>query len=262
MGPPHPETSIAMKPAALLLMNVLVAGAAVGAYHLAVGSTAPRGGEARPDEGTAQAVRALEREVERLKASAAAGVRPPQATDRSAELARLLDGANARLRALEEKAGVAPPADPTAPDTPSLPVPSTPGTSESPAWTEEQIGSLRTMLDEVDRRKQVERETEQLKRRFEKLQVTLAPDDEAKAIALALDYSKRLREMFPRGSAGNAAEEREAALARMSEARNELQASFARFLPNDTVQTLMKAFPEAPKASGFTPRPRPSPDGK
>ncbi len=249
-----------MKPFVMLLANVVVAAAAVGVYHMAVVAPGRSGGAAPADEETAKAMRTLEKDVERLKADSAVRLLPAAAPDRTADLARQLERAIARLKALEEKAGV--PSPPAGEEPPPLPVPPSAGGPLAPGWTEPQIVALRAMLDEVDRRKQAERETEQWKRRIEAVKATLSAEQEQQVLDLALDYNHRLKELFGKGSAGFSLEERQAALDRMTQMRSDLEGSFRRFLPDETVTALMKAFPEAPKSAAPIPRPRPAPDGK
>jgi hypothetical protein len=200
-----------MKAVAVVLTSVFVTAVGVAAYHALAAK--PPADDSKANATLAQDVRVLRAEFERLRAD------------------------------LLKAARVGNPAPAPAGDGSTTGLPAT----KPPTWTDEQVATMRSLMEEVERRREQERETEGVKRRLDALSLSLSPAETDRVLGIALDYTRQAREVVPRNALAMTPEERQAALDKRGQLRSDLEATFRGFLPPETVEKLMKAFPEVPR---------------
>jgi hypothetical protein len=202
-----------------VLVPIVVAVAIVGAYHVLV---APRAGPASRE------VAALADDVKALRKEAA--------------------DARAAVAALSAR-GTAPAGTTTPPSAghtvASAPRPPAPGSPEA-----EDLAAFRAKLEEVERIRQAERESDGWRRRVAATGVSLTPAQATDVVALGMGYQESVRALLPKGSVAATAEEREAAHRKMEELRAGVQVRLLQIVPEKAVEKLMPLFPGPPKARG------------
>ena len=207
----------------------------------------------------------LRRDVSKLldsyeAANRAAGVAGLEASDLGARLMRI----DARMKALEDgqaqakNAGGATGTDPAAPSgasdgsaaDPLVP----PGASPSAdvPFTEEQVAVARRIIDEVDRRKEQERNEERVKQALTRISVSLTPDQEKAVTALVTTYQQKMRDVF-RGGFGRSDDERRVATEKVEALRASWENDLRNIVPAADADKVMEGmgrngFP------GFMPR--------
>src|SRR5947207_12555511 len=125
------------------IVSALVAAAALAVYHVAIAPKALPASGPGDASASAEEVAALRREVEAFRKAAAGGGAPSSAA--SASLAARISALEGRLIPASAEAGA---------NNARLPA----GVG-SRSFTEEQLESLRAMLDEVEARRNTDRET-------------------------------------------------------------------------------------------------------
>jgi hypothetical protein len=195
--------------AALVLGQVAVAAAVVGAYHVFVSRAAPGTGD----------LATLTDEVKSLRSEGAE--------------------ARAAIAALERR-GTAP--DPARGGAPPAARPA------SLPESADDLASFRARLEEVERLRQIERDSDSWRRRIVATGVPLTPNQVSDLVAIGVGYQDAVRTLLPKGAAGSTVEERETANRRMEALRAEVQVRLAQTYPEATVAKLMPLFPAPPKA--------------
>ncbi len=228
--------------------NVLVTLAIVAAYHALV---APRPQPAGPSSAPAtapsapsdDALAALRRRVLALE-QASAGSRP--SGDVSAgDLSTLL----ARVAALEERV-IPSSADAGARALAHLP----PGVdSKAGPFSEDQIATLRAMLDEVDVRRAMDRETASYRDLVKRVLPETSAAAQSATVSLITDYMRRLRSLFGGASAGKTEEERAATFAKAREQHAKLLADLAGVLTRPEIDQISPHLPDPGTPAGHTP---------
>jgi hypothetical protein len=193
--------------------------AGVAAYHFAVAprrATAPSdGGEAV--EGVAERVEALERRLVRLEG----GSGTPRRTNGALE---------ARVAELETalRAGRGP--------TPA-------GDGSQPArWTEGDLAALRSMLDEVDRRKRVEATRNQVEFNVDRAVPDLPAETRTALVDRVVVYLEDTRAIQTEAATAKTPEERQAMNGRLENLRAKLSLDIQRSFP-DVGEKLLQALP-------------------
>ncbi len=220
--------SNAITSSALVSIVTVIAGIAV--YHLAI---APRAGTTSPGAGDGVATEGIEeirREWSAFRRSAGGA---PGAGAPSADVAAL----SARLQALEQR--VIGPSVEAGANQGRLPA----GVG-SRSWTDDQLASQRSMMDEIDARRTADRETASYRDLVRRVAPTLSAADEATSVSLVTAFLRRIRELFAGGSAGNTEEERVATLKKAAAEREKLLADLRTILPGDVVERLGQHIPD------------------
>lgn len=131
--------------------------------------------------------------------------------------------------------------------------------SRPETWTDEQISSLRAMMEEVEARRATDRETASYRDLVRRVAPNLAPADENGAVSLVTKFMRSLRILFPGGSAGSTEEDRAATSAKAAAERTKLLEELGAFLPRDVVDRLAPHLPDFGNPIGHTPPNRETP---
>ncbi len=229
-----------------LLSQILLVVGGVGGYHLLTS----RGGGAVPD-----APQRAEAPTPPPAPEPLAGRGAPPGAARAEDLERRVAGLTARLESLEQRLI---PASAEAGARALGQVPS--GVGEAPqAWTDEQLASLRAMMDEVEARRATDRETASYRDLVRRVAPNLAPADENAAVSLVTKFMRSLRVLFAGGSAGSTEEERASTNAKAAAERARLLEELGSFLPKDVVDRLAPHLPDFGHPIGHTPPNREAP---
>ncbi len=119
-------------------------------------------------------------------------------------------------------------------------------------WTEEEIVHFQALLDEVERRKEVERNADRVRSALNRMGVALLPEQEKAVLALVTSYQQKMREVF-RGGFGRTDEDRKAATEKVEALRVSWEKDLRALLPQAEADKIMEGmgrngFP------GFMPR--------
>ncbi len=239
-----------------VLVSLIASAASVGVYHVAFSPKGSAGRAPRSDSpGSAldEAVAALRRDVDALRQ------RGPAESTTGGASAETAGALAARLEALERRV-IPASADSGARELGQLP----PGVADRPAaWTEEQIASFRALLDEVEHRRTVDRETTSYRDLVRRVDPNLAPADESAAVSLLANFMRTVRGVFAGASAGATPEERAASSEKAAAARAKLLVDLGAILRKDVVDGLAQHLPTFATPVGKDPpiAPEPTMDG-
>ena len=118
------------------------------------------------------------------------------------------------------------------------------GVGQTPgSWTEEQVSAFRSMLDEVDRRRTIDKETAAYRDLVLRVEPNLAPADASATISLVTDFMRDIRTLFAGASAGGTTEERAATNGKAATRRAQLMLDLETVLPKATVARLSQHMP-------------------
>lgn len=233
-----------------LASQIVVVAAGLAAYHFLVGSdartptappapagTAAAGGEApaKPAEGPGLTARTLADDLKALSGEVRA------VSDTLARLEARLGAVEDRLRESPTRPIAPAPAEGTpAPSATTSGIPATP--------TEEDVARFDALMKRVEKVRARERDEATWRRRLKNAGIRLPLDGEDEFVAAAAEHQEKVRDLFPGGSAGSTAEERQATLAKLEQMRVALVDRLKSRFPDIKAEEVEKMFPAAPQA--------------
>jgi hypothetical protein len=235
-----------MSTASSALVSVAVVAAGIALYHVTLAPRPAPPSSAETGGSVDETIASLRRDVDALKRrSGDSGSAAPAPSDR-------LDALASRIQSLEER--LIPGSAQAGANQGRLP----PGVGDR-TFTEEQIESLRSMMDEVEARRNTDRETASYRDLVRRVAPTISGADEATAVSLVTGFMRKLRALFVDGSAGNTEEERAATAQKAAAEREKLLADLGTVLPKDVVERLAQHIPDFNAQPGHTPPNREAP---